>query len=429
MVYVLSKDGKPLMPTQRHGKVRHLLKEGKAKVVKKTPFTIQLLYDSPEYTQPVTLGVDAGSKHIGISASTKEKELLAMDVELRTDIQEKLSTRREARRTRRGRKTRYRKPRFNNRVSTKKKGWLAPSVEHKIECHLQTVGDVCSLLPVTKIVMETASFDTQKLKNPEIEGKEYQQGDQLGFWNIREYVLFRDDHECQHCHGKSKDPVLNIHHLESRKTGGNSPENLITLCETCHQKYHTLNKEQQKQWKLPKRGKSYRDAAFMGIMRWAFFDRLKETHSDIPVLMTFGYLTKNKRIKLGLTKQHYNDAYCISGNLNAKPLDKVLFKRKIRRHNRQLHKFNPRKGGKRKSNQAPYLVKGFRLFDAVQFNNQQCFITGRRVSGYFVLKMFDFSNIHNSASWRNLKLIERARGYISQMGGRQFLPTLSPGGL
>ncbi len=100
MVYVLDIDGKPLMPTERHGKVRRLLKERKAKVVKKTPFTIQLLYNSTRYTQPVTLGVDAGSKHIGLSASTETKELLAWDVQCRTDIPELISTRREARRAR-----------------------------------------------------------------------------------------------------------------------------------------------------------------------------------------------------------------------------------------------------------------------------------------------------------------------------------------
>ncbi len=109
MVYVLDIDGKPLMPTERHGKVRRLLKERKAKVVKKTPFTIQLLYNSTRYTQPVTLGVDAGSKHIGLSASTETKELLAWDVQCRTDIPELLSTRREARQARRNQKTRYRK--------------------------------------------------------------------------------------------------------------------------------------------------------------------------------------------------------------------------------------------------------------------------------------------------------------------------------
>lgn len=421
MVYVLSKDGKPLMPTQRHGKVRHLLKEGKARVVKRTPFTIQLLYESDTYTQDITLGVDAGSKHIGMSASTEKQELYCSDIELRTDIVEKLSSRRETRRTRRNRKTRYRKPRWQNRKASKQKGWLAPSIKHKVDCHLNRIEAVCQILPVTKIIVETASFDTQKLKNPEIQGDGYQQGDQLGFWNTREYVLFRDNHECQHCHGKSKDPILNVHHLESRKIGGDSPSNLITLCESCHKEYHSLDDKQKAKWKLPKRTPSYRDAAFMGIMRWAFYNRLKEEHPELDISMTFGYLTKNKRIQLGLSKEHYNDAYCIAGNLQAKPLDEVLVQKKIRRHNRQIHKFKILKGGKRKNNQAPFEVKGFRLWDKVLFEKKECFVSGRRIRGNFVLKNIDGEKAKKEPSYRKLVMLEHANGYITGRRERVFL--------
>ena len=441
MVYVLDIDGKPLMPTERHGKVRRLLKERKAKVVKKTPFTIQLLYNSTRYTQPVALGVDAGSKHIGLSASTETKELLAWDVQCRTDIPELISTRREARRARRNRKTRYRAPRFKNRARSKQnqdqsdqkddqsehRGWLAPSVEHKIDTHLNRIAAVQAILPVTKIVVETASFDTQKLKNPEISGIEYQQGEQMGFWNVREYVLFRDNHECQHCHGKSKDPILNVHHIESRKTGGNSPSNLITLCETCHKEYHAKIKAGKikgpKDFKLPARAKSYRDAAFMGILRSTLLERLKKANPNIEVVNTYGYLTKNKRIRLGLAKEHYNDAYCIAGNLNARPLDKCLYLKKIRRHNRQIHKFNFSKGHVRKNNQAPHLVGGFCLFDKVLYQGQQCFITGRRVRGAFTLTTFWGQKIKDGASMKKLVLVERAKGYIQETAIRQFLPT------
>lgn len=236
MVYVISKQGVVLMPTERYGKVRRLLKNGFAHVVCRIPFTIQLDYETTNFTQPVTLGVDAGSKHIGLSATTTAKELYAADVELRTDIVDKLSTRREQRRTRRNR-LRHRKPRFDNRVSSKRKGRLAPSIENKIQTHMKVVGNVHKILPITKIVVETAAFDIQKIKNPEISGKAYQQGEMYG-WNVRGYVLFRDNHTCQYCHGKSKDKVLEVHHIESRKTGGNAPNNLITLCHTCHARYH-----------------------------------------------------------------------------------------------------------------------------------------------------------------------------------------------
>ena len=164
--------------------------------------------------------------------------------------------------------------------------------------------------------METASFDIQKIKNPEIQGVEYQRGEQMDFWNVREYVLFRDGHICQCCKGKKKDPVLNVHHIESRKSGGDAPNNLITLCETCHKGYHNGT------IKLPtkiKRGMKFKDAAFMGIMRWTFYNTLKENYEpDIPVSMTYGYLTKNTRIQHNLPKGHHIDARCISGNPGAK---------------------------------------------------------------------------------------------------------------
>ena len=202
MVYVLNKNGAPIMPTRNHAKVRVLLKQGKAKVVKRTPFTIQLLYDSTNYTQPISLGVDAGSKVIGLSATTNTKELFASNITIRNDIVNLLSTRRQNRRTRRSHKTRYRKPRFNNRVSSKKQGWLAPSIQNKVETHLTCIKRVYDILPITNIVVEVASFDIQKIKNPSISGVEYQQGEQLNFWNVREYVLHRDNHICQCCKGK-----------------------------------------------------------------------------------------------------------------------------------------------------------------------------------------------------------------------------------
>ena len=184
-VYVLSKNGKPLMPTKKLGKVRHMLKEGKAKIIQKTPFTIQLAHDSKEFTQDISLGVDTGSKIIGLSATTKEDELYASNVILRNDIVKLLADRRALRSSRRNRKRRYRKARFSNRVKSKKKGWLAPSVLNKIETHLKVVKNVYKILPITKLVVEVASFDIQKIKKPDIQGEEYQQGEQLGFWNVR----------------------------------------------------------------------------------------------------------------------------------------------------------------------------------------------------------------------------------------------------
>ena len=415
MVYVINKQGTPLMPTERFGKVRRMLKNNLAHVVCRIPFTIQLDYDTTEITQPITLGIDAGSKHIGVSATTTEKELYAADVELRNDIVDKLSTRREQRKTRRSR-LRYRKPRFNNRVSSKHKGWIAPSVENKIQTHLTVVKVVCKILPVSNIVVETASFDMQKIKHPDIQGEEYQQGEQMGFWNVREYVLWRDGHTCQHCHGKSGDNILNVHHLESRKTGTNSPSNLITLCETCHKAYHRGKFELN-----VKRGKQLRDAAFMGIMRWAFYKRLKKEYPNVS--MTFGYITKNTRITNNLPKEHYVDARCISGHPQAKPLGYYFYQKKVRCQNRQIHKANILKGGRKKLNQAPFMVKGFRLFDLVEYQKELFYVFGRRKSGYFDIRMLNGIKVNKgSINCKKLRLVEIRRTILTERRNNGSIP-------
>ena len=406
------------MPTERFGKVRRMLKNSLAHVVRRIPFTIQLDYDTTDFTQPITLGIDAGSKHIGVSATTTEKELYAADVELRNDIVDKLSTRREQRRTRRSR-LRHRKPRFDNRVSSKKNGCLAPSVENKVHTHMSVVKNVCKILPVSNIVVETASFDMQKIKNPDIQGEEYQQGKQLGFWNVREYVLWRDGHACQHCHGKSKDPVLNVHHLESRKTGGDAPSNLITLCETCHKAYHRGKFELK-----IKRGKQLRDAAFMGIMRWAFYKRLKNEHPNVS--MTFGYITKNTRITNNIPKEHYVDARCISGHPKAKPMGYYFYQKKVRCQNRQIHKANFLKGGRKKLNQAPFLVRGFRLFDLVSYEENPYYVFGRRLSGYFDIRKLDGTKVNNgSISYKKLKLINTQKTLLTERRNSGSIPPRS----
>ena len=414
MVYVLNTDGHPLMPTERYGKVRRMLHDRKAKVVKRCPFTIQLLYQTTNIIQPVVLGVDAGSKHIGLSATTEKKVLYEADVELRNDIVSLLATRRELRRTRRNRKTRYRKPKFNNRTACKKEGWIAPSIRHKINTHLTVVDKVCEIIPVSKIITEVASFDIQKIKNPDISNEDYQQGDQLGFWNVREYVLFRDGHKCQCCKGKSKDKILNVHHIESRKTGGNAPNNLITLCEYCHKQYHAGKLE------LPKgihKGMKFNDAAFMGIMRWAFYNSLKIKHENIgiQVCMTYGYITKHTRIQHGLPKEHYIDARCISGNPTAVSSGEYFYHRKVRCHNRQIHKTKILKGGRRKLNQSVYLVKNFRLFDKVEYRKESYFIFGRRTTGYFDIRRLDGTKANNgSVSCKKLKLLETRKSYLTE---------------
>jgi len=396
--------GQPLMPTTPQ-KARTLLKQGKAKVISRTPFTIQLKYATGETVQPITLGVDAGSKKIGLSATTKMDELYSSEIILRTDIVGLLSARCQFRRARRSHTTRYRAPRFNNR--RKPDGWLAPSIEQKINTHLKAIEQLYRILPISRIIVEVAAFDIQKIKNPTIGGIDYQQGEQLDFWNVREYVLFRDGHKCQHCKGKSKDKILNVHHIESRKAGGDAPNNLITLCKTCHNKHHKGELTVK-----VKRGQSFRDATFMGIMRWAFYNQLKAQYPNVS--LTYGYITKNTRIHNGLDKAHRIDARCISGNPNAIPLDCWYQQKAARRHNRQIHKATINKGGARILNQAPKYVFGFQLFDKVLFDGHECFIYGRRSRGYFDLRLLNGTKIHAGANYKRLRLLEMANTLLTE---------------
>lgn len=401
--------GKPLMPTSPP-RARKLLKAGKARVARREPFTIRMMVPTGETLQSVTLGMDCGYRHVGLSATTQKEELFASEVELRDDVSKLLSDRLELRRSRRNRKTRYRAPRFDNRVHSKNKGWLAPSVENRIQAHLSRVRMVQSILPVSRIVVETASFDTQLLKNPDISGVQYQQGEQLGFWNVREYVLFRDGHRCCHCHGRSGDPILNVHHIESRKTGGDAPNNLMTLCETCHRAYHSGKIELK-----AKRGKSLRPEAFMGIMRRTVLERLREGNPGLEVQNTYGYITKHTRIANGIAKSHCADAYCIAGNLKAVRRGEHLFQKQMRKHNRQIHKLTILKDGVRKRHQAPYEVRGFRLFDKVLCQGQVGFIFGRRSSGYFDIRRLDGTRISTSARSDRLRLVNRKTTFLTEV--------------
>src|SRR6266480_2065021 len=328
-VYVVNCHGQPFMPCQPR-KARLLLKEGKATMVRMVPFTLQLLCGSSGYKQEVSLGIDAGAQHIGVSATTEQMVLFEAEAQPRTDIGELLATRSQFRRGRRSRKTRYRKCRFRNRK--KRSGWLAPSVQHKVEAHLKTIRVVHEILPVSKTTIEVAQFDIQKIRNPQIAGKDYQQGPQLGFWNVREYVLARDRHMCQWCQGKSKDLVLNVHHIESRKTGGESPDNLVTLCETCHTALHHNHLEST----LTRRSPSLRNATQVNMMRWQVYEQAKALCSQ--VCLTYGYQTKQTRIATNLEKSHGIDARCISGHPQACSDGTSYLFKCVRRNNRQVHK-------------------------------------------------------------------------------------------
>lgn len=255
-------------------------------------------------------------------------------------MSERLKERAMYRRIRRTR-LRYRKPRFLNRVSSKKEGWLAPSIQHKFDSHIRFIEYIRSIVPVTSVMVEVANFDIQKIKNPSVDGEDYQNGEQKGFFNVREYILHRDGHQCQNknCKNKEKEPILEVHHIGYYKGDRtNRPSNLITLCTRCHTPKSHKEKGFLYGW-LPTM-KTFREATFMSMIRWKFVDYLKGC--GINTNVTYGYITKDNRIALHLEKTHYHDAFVIAGGTKQQRIEPLYFEQ-VRRNNRSLEKFYDKK--------------------------------------------------------------------------------------
>ncbi|MCK4454589.1 HNH endonuclease [candidate division WOR-3 bacterium] len=341
MVYVLNRYGEALMPCSSK-KAKTLLKNGKAVVVNRAPYTIGLIYGSSKYKQPITLGIDSGYTYIGFSAVTETKELIGGELTLLKGISERLTKRKMYRKHRRNR-LRFRKPGFLKTVNGP--GWLAPSIRHKLDSHVRFIEKIKQLLPITRTIVEVANFDIQKIKNPEIKNKDYQNGEQKGFSDVREYVLHRDGHKCQNPNCKGNCIILEVHHVNYWKGDrSNKPSSLITLGTLCH-----TPKDHQKNgylygWK-PKL-KSFREATFMSMIRWKLIDRLQCEH-------TYGVQTKFKRKQLNMEKSHHNDAFVIADGTDQKRHDGIQVIQK-RKNNRCLEKFYDAKyidlrDGKKKS--------------------------------------------------------------------------------
>lgn len=363
-VPVLNMRNVPLMPTTP-GKARHLLEQGNAEVVKRKPFVIQLKYATGETTQPIALGIDSGFKHVGFSAVTDTAELMAGVLDMRTDIPQKLLERKMYRRNRRNRLW-HRPPRFDNRGRTK--GWLAPSIQHKLDSHLRLIARVKAILPVSKVAVEVAAFDIQKIKDPTIEGEQYQAGDQAGFWNVREYVLHRDNHTCQHCKGKKNDPVLQVHHINGKAQGATDrPGELLTVCTTCHTEHHT-GKDVIPQTATP----SFKPETFITTVRWKLVNALGCEH-------TYGYITKSGRIAQGLDKTHANDAFIIAGGTDQRRQEPVKIVQ-VRRNNRSVQ-LN-RKGFKPAIRRRRYPLQPH---DLVRYDGQELRVKGVHCYGTRVL--------------------------------------------
>ena len=385
LVYVLKQNGQPFMPTARFGKVRRLLKTKKAKVVRREPFTIKLLYE-PEtnVVQECYCGVDTGSKHIGVAVVGNDRVLYQSQTELRSDIKKKMDSRRQARRSRRSRKTRYRKCRFLNRRNSIKKDRLPPSVRHKVQAHIDEIEFCKKILPVSDLILEVSQFDTALMKNPSLMNEKvkhwgYQKGFNYGYSSRRSAILHRDNYTCQCC-GK-KNCRLEVHHIKFKSNGGtDDEENLITLCEDCHKGVHAGTVELNKK---PKKSKELKHTTHMSIIRsWL----LRKYPNAIE---TFGFVTSENRNHLQLEKDHYIDACVIaSGGIEFKELDVIYRKRHVSKQDRVLTK------GIRGEQKLPTSkVFGFKKFDKVKYLGETCFIKGRRSSGAFVLMDIDNNSI------------------------------------
>ena len=411
LVYVLKQNGQPFMPTERFGKVRRLLKEGKAKVVRREPFTIKLLYEpETDVVQECYCGVDTGSKHVGVAVVGNDRVLYQSQTELRSDIKKKMDTRRIYRRNRRSRKIRYRKKRFLNRRNSIRKDRLPPSVKHKVQAHIDDIEFCKKILPVSDIILEVSQFDTALMKNPSLMNEKvrhwgYQKGFNYGYSSRRKAVLHRDNYTCQCC-GK-KNCRLEVHHIRFKSNGGtDDEENLITLCEDCHKGVHagtiTLSKK-------PKKSKGLKYATHMSIIRSQLLKKYPEA------IETFGFVTSENRNHLKLEKDHYIDACVIaSGGLEFKELDVIYRKRRVSKQDRILTK-----GTRDEKKLQTGKVHGFKRYDKVKYLGETYFVKGRRIKGGFVLMNINNNSIDfrdrgriRDPSYKSLKRINSRRSIL-----------------
>ena len=407
MVYVISQDGKPLMPCS-HPIARLLLKQGRAKVKKREPFTIKLTYETTNYTQELTLGVDTGSGTIGTAVSRENGDIVYMsEVIVRNDITGKMTQRAKYRKNRRNRKTRYRKARWSNRANSVKKDRFSPTMQSKLQSHVKEIEYIKSILPITKMVFETGQFDTHLMKNPDLADPKvrrwgYQKGTNYGFENTKAMVLNRDNYTCQCCKGKHKDSKLEVHHIVFRSQGGSDEEsNLITLCHTCHKNLHSGK------IKLKLRGKgkgALKYATQMNSIRKQLFRAYPNA------IETFGYVTKANRLKLGVSKEHYYDACVIATQGNSFSIKSSLYRKKCVSDG----DFQKTKGIRSEQPIETGKICGFRKFDKICYFGKEYFIKGRMSTGYAILmdingKKADFSMMpkgYKTPKMKNLKRLE-----------------------
>ena len=351
-VLVLDTNRKPLMPCYP-ARARKLLSSGRASVFRRYPFTV-ILHDrtvEESVLQDTEIKIDQGSKTTGVAlvvhGNQSSNVALAVHIEHRTNVKSNLDSRRAIRRSRRQRKTRYRKARFLNR--TKPKGWLPPSLLSKADNILNWVIRFIKLTPISGIAIETAKFDIQKLDNPDIAGTEYQQGKMFGYADKKAYLLERENYCCIYCGTHAGQAKMQIEHVIPKSKGGtDSLNNLVLSCEACNQ--DKGNQDIQTYLKnkpsVLRRVKShlcinYRDAAHTNSIRLFVLNKLRYITNTIgsTLKVGFGSTTKQNRVSLGLPKDHWIDAAACTRNgctVKVEPSLKPLVIKAVGRGSRQF---------------------------------------------------------------------------------------------
>lgn len=311
-VFVLDTNRQPLTPC-KPSLARKLLTTGKAKVFRLYPFTIILNKEVVDTPIPLTLKIDPGSRVTGLALLSGSTLLWVAELTHRGQaIKASLDSRRSLRRGRRNRRTRYRQARFLNRA--RPKGWLAPSLQHRVETTLTWVRKLTKIAPINAVLQELVRFDLQQVENPEISGIEYQQGELAGY-EIREYLLNKWERKCAYC--DAQNIPLQVEHIQPKAKGGSHRiSNLCLACEPCNIKKGTkdINVFLAKKPEILKRILAQakcplKDAVAVNSTRWALFNRLKET--GLTISTGSGGLTKFNRTKLNLPKTHFFDAACV----------------------------------------------------------------------------------------------------------------------
>jgi hypothetical protein len=358
LVYVRNQDSTPMMPCTP-AKARKLLQAGKAKVVNRCPFTIQLTWLCEGHVQEITLGIDKGSSVTGLCCVGNRKVLFSAEIHHRRDVKDKMDDRRDRRKSRRGRKW-YRPARFKNRASSRRGGRLLPSIKTNVEEVIRIVKQIP--LPISALVIEDVQVDLARLNDPTLQGSRYQDPTRLDE-NLRMACLMRDGYACQYC-GKQK-VRLEAHHLVYREQGGKDTlTNLLTLCEVCHKKVH------QGKIRLEGVGVSgHLDQIAQRTMQGKSY-LYATLGAHIPLSTLFGYQTATLRQTRGWPKTHITDALCLAtyhtGELVLEPeSNSYTIRFRPRQTRKQFHSL-PQKGKGRVRYQRYEELKGFRKGDIVQ---------------------------------------------------------------